>query len=89
MESPKHQATREALDALTREEDTLEAAADVLEPIYAADNLADRVAELYERRLASRSADPTQRRDRVAALATVHEQGRKDPISAFVVCLAS
>jgi golgin subfamily B member 1 len=85
MESPKHQATREALDALTREEDTLQAAADVLEPIYAADGLADRVAELYERRLASRSADPTQRRDRVAALATVHEQGRKDPISAFVV----
>jgi hypothetical protein len=81
--NPRHQLAREALDVLARDEDTLEAAAEALEPIYYADGLHDKVADLYERRLASRGTDASRRRDHVAALAKVHEQGRRDPMAAF------
>src|SRR5262249_33237679 len=82
---PAHAATRSALDALTRDEDTLEAAADALEPVYRADNMWDAVSELYERRLAARGSDPARRREQFEALAQVHETGRHDAVAAFAV----
>ncbi len=81
--TPSHAPTRDALDALTRDEDTLEEAADALEPVYRAEGLYDQVAELYERRLASRGADQARRRERFEALAQVHETGRRDSGAAF------
>ncbi len=81
----KHLPTRDALDTLARAEETMEAAADALEPIYVAESLHDKVADLYERRLAVRSSDPGQRRAHVEALAKVHEQGRRDRDAAFAV----
>src|SRR5262249_8542837 len=83
--APAHAATRAALDALTRDEDSLDAAADALEPVYRTDQLWDQVAELYERRLAARGGDPTRRREQFEALAHVHETGRRDPLAAFAV----
>jgi tetratricopeptide (TPR) repeat protein len=80
---PEHEATRAALDALTRDEDTLEEAADALEPVYRSEGLYDQVAELYERRLAARTSDATRRRERFEALAQVHETGRRDSGAAF------
>ena len=83
--SPGHEATRAALDALTRDEDTLEAAADALEPVYRQGGLYDQVAELYELRLSSRGADPSRRREQFAALAEVQESGRRDSLAAFSI----
>lgn len=80
---PRHVSTRDALEALTRDEDALAAAADALEPVYRADGLYDKVAELYDKRLAARGADTAMRREQVDALARVHETGRRDPQAAF------
>src|SRR5262249_31327722 len=57
-----HTATRNALDGLARDEDTLDAAADALEPVYRQAGLYDQVADLYQRRLAARGLDPAPRR---------------------------
>src|SRR5262249_18208051 len=51
--------------------------------VYRADGLYDKVAELYDKRLAARGADPALRREQVEALARVHEIGRRDPQAAF------
>lgn len=83
--TPRHAATRAALEELLREEDTLESAAAALEPVYRAECLHDQVAELYERRLAGRGADPAQRKAWYATLAETHEVGRRDPRAAFAV----
>jgi tetratricopeptide (TPR) repeat protein len=80
---PRHAPTREALEALTADVDTREAAADVLEPVYRADYLWAPLAALYERRLETPGQDPSRRRERFAALAEVHEQGRRDVAAAF------
>jgi tetratricopeptide (TPR) repeat protein len=82
---PSHAGTRASLDALTRDEDTLEAAATVLERRYRAEGAFAEVAELYERQLAVASADPGQRTQTFAALADVHEVSRGDLDSAFAV----
>jgi tetratricopeptide (TPR) repeat protein len=80
-DNPRHAPTRESLEALSENPDTREAACDVLEPVYRADFLWAPLAALYERRL--KGGEPDRRRERFAALAEVHEQGRRDLALAF------
>ena len=80
-----HVGARDTLDAMTRDEDTLAAAADVLEAIYRVDAAHDKLAELYERRLASPLYDRDDRAGQLAALATLHEVSRGDVHGAFGV----
>jgi golgin subfamily B member 1 len=79
---PSHQPTRDALDALSRRDDTLFDAAAALEPIYRMEQNFPKLAELLERRLGA-GGDRDQRRTDFASLAEVHEVGQKDPLAAF------
>ncbi len=82
---PAHEGSRRALDALTKNEDTLEPAAAVLERLLVAESDWDAVAELYERRLAGPAHDLDARRAQYARLAEIHESNRSDPATAFAV----
>jgi tetratricopeptide (TPR) repeat protein len=82
---PAHQATRSALDELTRREDTLLPAAEVLEALYRGERSYDLLAALYERRLGATSVDPEERRELFALLADTHEVARSDERAAFAV----
>ncbi len=82
---PTHAGARAALDEMTRNEDTLSAAADVLEGLYRGAADFDRVAELYERRLSVPSPDPSARREQYSRLVEVHEISRGDLDAAFAV----
>ncbi|HKE15362.1 MAG TPA: tetratricopeptide repeat protein [Kofleriaceae bacterium] len=84
-ESPRHAGARESLDAMTRDEETLLAAAAVLEELYQSEALHDRVAELAERRLAASVLDRADRSAQMAALAALHENQRGDADEAFRV----
>src|SRR5690606_28701590 len=54
---PAHAGARTALDQLTRDPDTLDRAAAVLDDLYRADGAHDALAELLERRLAAADGD--------------------------------
>ncbi|HET6613456.1 MAG TPA: tetratricopeptide repeat protein [Kofleriaceae bacterium] len=82
---PAHAGARDALDALTRAEGTLESAAQVLEALYRDEGAHDLLAALYERLLAAPWQDPKIRGERFAALANLHEQARNDLPAAFAV----
>ncbi|MBT8494839.1 MAG: tetratricopeptide repeat protein, partial [Deltaproteobacteria bacterium] len=82
---PVHRGAREALDKLTRNDETLWSAADVLERLYRSENDFESVAELYERRLSSDSGDPDARPGYFQELARIHESSRADVDSAFRV----
>ncbi len=82
---PKHEGARRALDAMTKNEDTLEAAATVLERLLTDEADWDTVAELYERRLAGPAHDLDARRAQYARLAEIHETNRSDSSTAFAV----
>jgi tetratricopeptide (TPR) repeat protein len=82
---PGHAGARAAVDALTRNEDTLERAATVLERLYTAEGGHDAVATLYERRLGGRGGDSETRQQWYARLAEVHEVARGDLGAGFAV----
>ncbi len=82
---PSHAGTRRALDSLARGEDTLEAAADVLERVYRLESDHEAVADLYERRLGRSGVDPAVRQSLFSTLADLHESARGDIDAAFAV----
>jgi len=82
---PGHPGAREALDSLAREEDTMAPAIDVLDKLYRGEGAFDKVAELYERKLAGDNPEPAERVSLYAALAEVHEVARGDLDDAFRV----
>jgi golgin subfamily B member 1 len=82
---PSHEGARAALDRMTRDEDTLMMAADVLDRVYRAEGASDALADLYERKIRGLAGDPDARRLQYAALAEVHENGRSDVEAAFAV----
>ncbi len=84
-EAPSHGGARASLDEMTRDEETLLAAADVLEQLYRDEAAFDRLAELHERRLAAPVLDRDQRAAQLAALAQIHETQRGDSDEAFRV----
>ncbi|HTE55295.1 MAG TPA: tetratricopeptide repeat protein [Kofleriaceae bacterium] len=84
-EAPRHAGARATLDAMTRDEETLMAAAAVLEELYRGEGAHDLMAELAERRLAVQVLDRDQRAAQLAALAGLHERDRRDPDEAFRV----
>ena len=84
-EARAHEGARATLDEMTRDEETLLAASDVLEEVYRAESAHDHLAELYERRLASTALDPDQRAEQLASLAGLHEVQRGDLDAAFAV----
>src|SRR6185503_12025316 len=75
-EARAHEGARATLDEMTRDEETLLPASDVLEEVYRAEHAHDHLAELYERRLASSALDPDQRAEQLASLAGLHEVER-------------
>ncbi|MEM9489880.1 MAG: hypothetical protein AAGC55_12095, partial [Myxococcota bacterium] len=86
--SPEHSGARHALERLAQREDTMDAACEVLESIYRGEGDFDKLAELYEHRLAAGSADmgdPEQRRALFATLAEIYELSHGDPEGAFAV----
>ncbi len=80
-----HEGARAALDQMTKNEDTLELAAQVLERHYRLESSFDAVAALYERRLESRAYEPDQRKLHYASLVEVHELAKGDTDAAFAV----
>src|SRR6185503_15882985 len=84
-EARAHEGARATLDEMTRDEETLLPASDVLEEVYRAEHAHDHLAELYERRLASSALDPDQRAEQLASLAGLHEVQRGDLDAAFAV----
>ena len=84
-EARAHEGARASLDEMTRDEDTLLGASDVLEEVYRNESAHDHLAELYERRLASTVLDPDQRAEQLASLAGLHEVQRGDLDAAFAV----
>jgi golgin subfamily B member 1 len=84
-ESPRHAGARSTLDGMTRDEETLLAAAEVLEAHYKTEGAHDARAELAERRLAAPVLDRTERAAQLAALAELHERDRRDLDEAFRV----
>jgi len=84
-EARAHEGARGTLDEMTRDEDTLLAASDVLEEVYRGESAHDHLAELYERRLASSVLEPDDRAGQLASLAGLHEVQRGDLDAAFAV----
>src|SRR5690606_30334589 len=84
-EVPGHEGARATLDAMTREEETLLGAAEVLEQVYRAEAAHEGLAELFERRLASPLFDRDQRAAQLAELARLHEEARGDAAAAAAV----
>ena len=83
--TPNHEGTRQALEALSKNEDTSTQSSDVLESLYRAELNWDQLAELYERRLAMPGVDPLLRQQHLATLAEIHETSRGDDNEAFAV----
>src|SRR5262249_4623427 len=80
-DSPMHEGARDALEAMLKDEDTREAAAGVLEPLYRRNQEHAPLVEVLEVKLTGGDADA--RRARLADIATLHEQGLGDPAAAF------
>lgn len=80
---PSHSGARDTLDAMTREDDTLLAAADVLAELYRSEGAFDKLVELGERRLGSALLEREQRVSELIELAELHEHSRGDSGAAF------
>ncbi|HWM85705.1 MAG TPA: tetratricopeptide repeat protein, partial [Kofleriaceae bacterium] len=82
---PRHAGARATLDQMTRDEETLLSAAEVLEELYRGEAAHDQHAELIERRLKATTLDREQRAAQLAGLAELHERQRGDADEAFRV----
>ncbi len=83
--APKHSGARDALEAMTGDEETMEPAIAALEGIYREERSYDKVASLYEKRLLLPMGDMDIRRQHFTHLVEVHEVLRGDLDSAFSV----
>ena len=81
-DAPGHEPSRAALDALVRREETREAAAAVLDPLYYSRGEFAALIEVRELKLSGES-DPAARRTLLAGVAELYELGLSDAAGAF------
>ncbi|MSP60174.1 MAG: tetratricopeptide repeat protein [Myxococcales bacterium] len=81
-DAPDHEGVRKALEALVRSEESRDAAAAVLDPLYRMREEYLPLVELLELKLTAES-DPSSRRALLAEIAEMHEIGLEDAGAAF------